>query len=392
MKFIQLYKISMSNQQFRKLVNSKPNVQFYNLEIKEDKRIFEIPKNELEILKEQEYEFSVVRSINQEWYFYILKKYYYIIIGVILFLIIIYGKTYFISNIVYSNNIVEMPEVTEFIDKQLNHIGPLRHLDESIADMNHELKNNYSEFEWISVSKVGTALLVDLTLANKWPTEEINNNAMGDLVAKKDGMVKRFLINQGVPLISENEVVLKGDTIVSGDLLYHHDGDDVYYISSNGIVFAEVWQEKEVVVNKEEVQKDYTGKIHTEHIFTIFKHDFKFNAFDNKYEEYEVKCDKQQINLFGFKITTFHKKCYFYEKDDIIRLYDLDKASLAAKSQAIKEVEEYFMHKDEYVIGIVEVNQIQGEENFVFTYFIKTYENIAVFKEFIENNEQALEE
>lgn len=125
----------------------------------------------------------------------------------------------------------------------------------------HGILTTYPNLAWVGFSRDGVILTVKVILKD----EENRNNAIyGDVVAKKDGVIRELLVLQGQGRVPINTPVKKGEVIIGGEILHlDEEGNptaDNTVVHAKGIVFGSAWYIGEAYVNINEVKPKPTGK------------------------------------------------------------------------------------------------------------------------------------
>ncbi len=385
MQKIFLNKIKMNKDDFFKI--NVENFVLFDIRIFGNSISFFCDNDFLKFLKGLKIKYYKIKYDYKKYFIYMLFKKWSFVVGVFLFALIIYGQTFLIKDIKFENSSTDSIEIEANIRSYLKKTGPFYTMDESVIDLSHRLKKDYSNYEWISLNRVGTSLIVETKEANEWPKVISENTELGDLVASSDGVIKEFKIEKGVPLIETNLSVKKGDILVSGDLLFHHDTEEKYIISPKGYVLAEVWEEKTVTINKQIINTEKTGKIHIEKEWNLFGINFRTKKFNEKYIKYDILEVDNNFSIFGIKMPSFTKNIYYYEKNDIITINNEETAVLVGESTLYMDYKDTFSYEKEHIISIEMFKKEEDKDNYYMTYFVKVYKNIAEFKRSIVDGE-----
>lgn len=99
-----------------------------------------------------------------------------------------------------------------------------------------QLLKDYPELSWVSINIFGMKAVLEVK-ENKEMPEIVDDNIPMNIVAKKDGKI--ILVNgySGTNVVKENDVVLKGDLLISG-VKISQDGSE-RIVRAKGKVFAE---------------------------------------------------------------------------------------------------------------------------------------------------------
>jgi len=227
--------------------------------------------------------------------------------------------------------------------------------------------------------KKGTVLYVKL-LEDSIINKQIQTvEGYGDLVAKKGGIIKMYKIRHGLPLIQYNQFVRSGELLVTGNLRYNYGDESAFYVPSEGVVYAEVWDTVNVTVPKMLIESAYTGRIKTKKIFYFFGLNLTVKNVDNMYEQYDEEIVLSLFKIGKFDIPLGWKKIHYLEKSDIINIYDENTSLIFAESKIRYELISKFK-EGEQIISINLINQSEDENNYYYTFFVQTLEDIAIFQ------------
>ena len=124
------------------------------------------------------------------------------------------------------------------------------------------LKDNKDDLEWIEITRSGTKYTVNLT--ERIINNEVENNKVSDIVAKKDSLITHLTIRRGNALKEVNELVHKGEVIITGNIL--KDEKIVDTVRAEGSVYGEVWYTVNVSVPYKHTEYFKTGEV-VNHIY-----------------------------------------------------------------------------------------------------------------------------
>jgi len=303
---------------------------------------------------------------------YIIKTYMISIISILIIMLLLINQSKSISNIEFINYNTYDSEVEEFIREKCKKIGPFYYLNTPINNINKELKQKFYYYEWISITKKGSIIEVNINKQQNADLIKDEENVKGDLIASQDAIIKMYYVKKGVVLIKEMQAVNAGDVLVTGNLKYHI--GQVEYIKADGIVIGETLKYEIVKVEKKITNESRTGRI--EVIKKIVFFDQNPNV-ESHFKDYDVI--KEEV----FNISSFIKMIRYtiYEKSILIQEYTLEQALAFAKSKIQKD---FTPSKYETIKSIQLVRSEETEENFYFKFVVKKYENIAVFQKIMD--------
>ncbi len=150
---------------------------------------------------------------------------------------------------------------------------------------------------WMSVNVIGNkaeAVVVEYVEKADENQDEVPSN----VVALKDGVVKRVEVTSGVSTVGEGAVVKKGQLLISGVNLLRN--ESYIYQKASGHVYAETLNEITVEKSLIYTEKVYSGEILTEKSYIFFN---KAKKFTQDSGNLPASCDrietKERVMLFG---------------------------------------------------------------------------------------------
>ena len=339
-----------------------------DLEINEEKITFKTDGKSL-IIKNK-FEYVYFQNICKKRLKSVISKYLITIIGAFIFILFISIISKTITEIKFMDDTTYNDDVMNFVLEKLDKKGPFRFLNTNLNMIDSDLKKTFYHYEWIGISRKGTVLLIEISPSFLDPKEEINKMS-GSLYAKKDAIIKRYHVEKGIVMIQEEQYVNKGDLLISGDIV-HYD-NTIEQIHPLGYVIGEVLEYYDYSIKKKEIKTIRNGKIYCEDYF-YFKERLigKENIL---YEDYEE--ESYQLNSF-FNLL-YKKRKYYYQKEEIIKEYDLDSAITFATSLIYKEFISNKTNKYENIKYIKLARYSEDDENYYLRFVVKSEESIAEF-------------
>lgn len=299
-----------------------------------------------------------------------IKKYLISIIGILLLIVFLINEQFVIKRVLFVNENTYNQEVVDYLyDEKLDKKLIYYYLNDSIININKQLKQKFYYYEWININKKGNTIQVIIDKQDEKSYIDETSKVIGDIVSSKDGIIRYFFIKKGVNLIKDNQSIKKGDILVSGNLLIKNEQTE--YIHPIGIVLAEVVENKNIKVKKRETEYVRTGKIQLDNSIMLFNKNFKKCKFD-QYEEETYK-------IFDYKIISKFKTIY-YEVSEVINYYDYDEALEYSYSIIEKEFNNNKVHDKEKILEHFLLDYTEDDNYYYFKYMIKKIENISEFK------------
>lgn len=196
-------------------------------------------------------------------------------------------------------------EGTEKIDKNIIREA-LRScgIDAGVVKYNHKLSDIQDDMllkvpslSWCWVEIRGTRAIVSVRERSEKPEIE-QSDIPCNIVAKRDGVIKKLTVLQGEPVLKEGEAVQKGGLIVSGAL------DSSFYgvrlIHADAEVEAETWHEKSGVFPLVRTETKETGRAEKRYVLSMCGKDITVYPFSKIcFSDYEIAEEEKKLKLWG---------------------------------------------------------------------------------------------
>ena len=259
-------------------VNS--NIYMWNLQKISDSEItFCVSPDGFKKLRKSAYETSSqIKILNKKGAFVLTKKlkrrkiFLYGTVILSVFLI-------FISSLILDIEIIGNETVkTDVILEKLSEINLQKFKFRSNIDSDRislKLINDLDNISWVGVTEKGSKLIIEIKERTPIP-KMIPLDEPCHIVAKKDGIIYKMNIENGETVVALNQVVTKGQLLVSGIISTKHDG--LRYVHSFGEIVARTWSEKFIDVKLYEYEKVFTGKQMKKHFLKLFSKEFDLSG------------------------------------------------------------------------------------------------------------------
>ena len=240
--------------------------------------------------------------------------------------------------------------------------------------------NNLDNIEWIEIDQKGVVLTVKVI--ERLSNNTNANNNYKDIVASKNGYIKKIYSRKGEVLKNIDDYVKKGDIIISGNIFRNDKVVD--RVKANGKVYAEVWYI--VKLNDKLIHQEITPK-------EVGK------------QKLILKVNKKEITFLTIpkKVITENKKNFF--KNDIFSLYLKQEKNYQKETTKYKENDltdilnkraknaiNKNLKKDEYIIKQKTLKKYIKNGKMYIEVFFKTYEDISLEKDSVKIEEKVEEE
>ena len=286
-----------------------------------------------------------------------------IIIGLLCLVFLIIMNSFRVSAIEFSGTYPINDEIQLYIENQNQQILFFDFHKNNYQNLSKELRSVFNEYEWISISKKGSKLFVEIEPTT---TKEItfDDKITGDIIAKKSGIITEFAVFNGSSNLTLNTYVKEGEVLISGQAS-----------QAKGYILATVYEQKTIEIPKKTILNEYTGK-------TILYNQVKmFNKIFNikKTENFDTS-ESNVKSIFSIPYIINVNKIEEYEKNDIIYTYDKKMAITYASSIIEDEFTKSKVLNEEKILRLESLVVLEDSDSFKITFLIKKIESIGEFK------------
>ena len=329
------------------------------------------------------YEITILKRTGKAYLIYLYKTKKIFLYSIIFaFLVII-----LLTNIIFSVRVVETDkEIKDMILTDLRENGITRFRfkvsykrKEAIREKILEKEKDY--LEWLEIEEVGTMYQVKVIRRINNPKEE--ELKPRSIVAKKKGRITRIEADYGEITTKKNDVVDKGDTLISG--LIKNKEEIKTKVAARGKVYAEVWYQVNLnlpTIYQEEIK---TGnKKNTLEIIFLDK-----NIFISELFKYNNSISKETV-LYNNPLIPF--RISFTKKEEIKLkqvAYQEDKTLKKIKKLAVDKLKQR-IGNDIKILSINVLKKKASADKIEVELFFKVEEDITSY-ESLENIDITLE-
>ncbi len=309
-----------------------------------------------------------------------LKKHYILIISFIL----VYLLLLILSNVIFNIEIISNnKDLKTRINLYLEENGIKKY---KFMKTNEELnkikkiilEENKNTLEWIEIERIGTKYKIELT--ERVINEENSDNTPRNLIAKKDALIKYIVTEKGTKIKEVNELVKKGDIIISGEVIQNEEVKNI--VSAKGKVYGEVWYTVNVTVPFTHVHYEKTGDVINHIYMDVFGKkitligQFKTNKSMNTKK---VILDKPYL---FFKIVSEQKELYDYTTHTLTEKEALTEA-IKRSDKSINDK----LNENEYIIEKKVLKNNTYSSKIELEIFYRVYESIESYQNIEEIKE-----
>ena len=225
--------------------------------------------------------------------------------------------------------------------------------------------NNLDKIEWIELEQKGVSLYVKVIERFNNKSEESND--FKDIVASKDGYIRKIYSRKGQLMKNIDDYVKKGEVIISGNIFRNE--KVAGKVKANGKVYAEVWYIVKASKNLNYIEKEEQAKGQEDLELKI--NDYKMNIISIPRK---ISFEKKSV-LFKnntFSLSLIKKKKYTLKK----KKYKYKDLQNALENKAKYELNKT-LKKDEYIISQKTLKKYIKNGKMNIEVFFRCYEDIA---------------
>lgn len=202
------------------------------------------------------------------------------------------------------------------------------------------IKAEHPEIAWISVYLHGNTAEVQLRETKFSDEQESLANTYANVVAAEAGEIVSVRVYEGESVVSEGDVVMPGELLVSGVVSMKNEGESRLKYAA-GEVLAKVARPLSISVTHTQETTAYTGRKITKRTVTILGKAFQlYWDTDIPYAEYDEINTIEAVQLFGkIPIPVTISTTTFWETETIFVEYTAEEAVAEAMGHLRKEID-----------------------------------------------------
>lgn len=241
-----------------------------------------------------------------------------------------------------------------------------------INKIKEKILNKYPDkIEWIEIEENGTKYIV--RVEERTIVKENKDNDPRNIIALKDGVLKKVIAEKGDIVKDMNDYVKKGDMIINGELIFNEKVTGK--VRAEGKAYAEVWYVTKTEYPLATYTETETGKTKNVYAIKFLNHtlELTLNKFKTK------KIDEKGITehlLIPIKLVKQKQK----ETKVTDQILTVEQAIIQAQKKAEKDIKKN-LSKDEYIIRSKYLKSTVKESILEVEMFFAVYEDITDYAE-----------
>ena len=241
-----------------------------------------------------------------------------------------------------------------------------------ISKIKEKILNKYPDkIEWLEIEENGTKYTV--RVEERTIVKEDENNTPRNIVAGKDGVLKKVIAKKGDIVKDMNDYVKKGDMIINGELIFNEKVTGK--VRAEGKAYAEVWYVTKTEYPFATYTETETGKTKDIYAIKFLNHTFEFTLHKFKTKKIEEE-DIVKHSLVPIKLVKQKQK----ETKVTDQILTVEEAINKAKEKAENDIKKN-LSKDEYIIRSKYLKSTVKESIVEVEMFFAVYEDITDYAE-----------
>ncbi len=216
--------------------------------------------------------------------------------GVVIFFVLIYILSSFVWSVeITGNDKLGASELADLLAQNGISTGILKYrIDTDKAVTNMML--GIEELSWISIVVRGTRVKVDVRERIEMP-RIVPRHIPCDIIATKDGIIKRIVATEGIETAGEGDTVQSGQVLISGSIPSLDKKKESRLVHAMGTVTARTWYEEEAPVILSQTERLRTGKAINDYSLILFSWELDILQRKNKFRDYSVFESRKKLSL-----------------------------------------------------------------------------------------------
>ena len=241
------------------------------------------------------------------------------LVFILLFLIVLFSILFstFIWDIdVIGNEYLSKEQIKSSLRNSGVYIGKCKiGLDKK--EVINELRSEELDLSWVGMDIEGTKVIVKVVEKTRPNENNIQKNVVGDIVAKKSGVITKIVAESGTSKYKQYDYVNEGNVLIEGTV-YNKDMQVMEEVSAKGYAMVDNLYvfEKEYLYN--DIKKEYNNKKRTTFGITINSKENMLNYL-NKSKKYDITKSSKVFNAFGNTFSIDIYTCNEYDEISIKR-------------------------------------------------------------------------
>ena len=300
-----------------------------------------------------------------------ISKHLIIIILIAFIIFLIFTHVIFNVEVIHSNKDIRNLLLTELEKEGIKKYSFKKSYNQ-ISKIKENILNKYKDkIEWLEIEESGTKYTI--RVEERTIVKKDEDNTPRNIIASKDGVLKKVIAEKGDIVKDMNDYVKKGDLIVNGELIFNNKVTGK--VKAEGKAYAEVWYVTKTEYPFATYIETETGKEKEVYAIKFLNHTFELSL--NKFKTKKIKEEEiVKHPLIPIKIVKQKQK----ETNVIDQILTPEEAITEAQEKAEEDIKKN-LSKDEYIIRSKYLKSTVKESIVEVEMFFAVYEDITDYAE-----------
>ena len=300
-----------------------------------------------------------------------LSKHLIIILLITFIFFLIFTHVIFNVDVIHSNKDIRNLLLTELEKEGIKKYSFKKSYNE-LTKIKEKILNKYPDkIEWLEIEESGTKYTV--RVEERTIVQKDNDTTPRNIIAGKDGVLKKVIAEKGDIVKDMNDYVKKGDLIVNGELIFNEKVTGK--VRAEGKAYAEIWYVTKTEYPFATYTETETGKEKEVYAIKFLNHTFELSL--NKFKT--KKIEEEEIvkhPIIPIKLVKQKQK----ETNVTDQILTVEEAITKAKEKAEEDIKKN-LSKDEYIIRSKYLKSTVKESIVEVEMFFAVYEDITDYAE-----------
>lgn len=302
-------KVSATGKKCERFINlcKARNISIWQICCYEDRIDFYIYANDykklIEIVRKTGLRTKIQERYGLPFFLYKNRKRKAFMLGILTSFLIIYGLSMHIWDITFEGNFSHSKyEILDFLQTNNVYHG-IKKNEIDCEAIEKLIRNEYNDITWVSVEIRGTRMLVHIKEnfdENDAAEDKKAGNEPCSLVSTRDAIIESIITRSGVAMVKAGDVVTEGTLLISGTFDVMGDYEEYIrteQVKAQGDVYGLVTYEINEEINREYVDRNYTGNEITVNKYRFNQKEFELSLKKPDFEYYDRIENENQISL-----------------------------------------------------------------------------------------------
>jgi len=375
------YDLKITGKDVKRFIHNlhKMHIEFLNIEFEKNSVIIKVSESDYKKIIDIKtiYEINIVKVYGVASLKRFIKKYFIFLIMLGLGFIFFIGLT----NVIFDIEVVHNDkELRELILEELESEGIKKYNLVVAYDKKEKIKENIlkkykDKIDWLEIERQGTKYVIKVE-ERKQNTEIIDNKPR-NVIAKKNGLIKKIISSTGEIMVKKDQYVKQGDILIGGTI--HNKEEEVAKVRAKGTVYAETWYNVTVELPYHYHEETKTGNKQKILDIRWFNKSFHLFDFDKYKNSTENEIFKLKNNLLPISISIIENE----EVNVTDKIYTKDNAITEASEVAKKRLKDKLGENIE-ILYEKNLKIMEEDSKIIVVMFYKVYEDITAYQEISE--------